>query len=288
MRGHNFRLLVVWTALAFIGQPAARAYREPSHPRAVSVNFSLYSDYLIVVRGSAGPLKDLNFLLDTGTSPTILNQSLARRLHLDPAPAIIAVLNGNVQGAMAIAPSLQFGPIRKDNLPVLIRDLSALELPVPIDGIVGLDVLGQSNFVIDYTSQTISFGAAASSMPGSIPLQLKDGLAIVDATVNHAPVHLVLDTGAPSLVLFAAASDPAPQLVRAALPKTLGHVEHKPIRLASFSLGPSEFGREPAFLVSNPADAGHHYDGLLSPTALGITRLAIDLTHHTLVFTRTP
>jgi hypothetical protein len=287
MRGHDFRLLVVWTILAFIGQPTARAYREPSHPQAVSVNFSLYSDYLIVVRGSAGPLKDLNFLLDTGTSPTILNQRLAQRLHLNPTPATIAVLNGNVQGAMATVPSLQFGPIRKDNLPVLIRDLSALQLPMQLDGIVGLDVLGQSNFVIDYTSHTISFGAS-SSMPASIPLQLKDGLAIVDATVNRAPVHLVLDTGAPSLVLFAAAPDPAPQLIRAALPKSLGHVGHKPIRLASFTLGPSEFGHESAFMVRNPADAGHAYDGLMSPTALGITQVAIDLAQHTLAFTRTP
>jgi hypothetical protein len=256
----------------------------------VSINFELYNDYLIVVRGSAGRLKGLNFLLDTGTSPTILNPRLAERLHLDPTPAVIAVLNGNVQGGIATVSSLQFGPIRKDNHPVMIRDLSTLQqvLPVQVDGIVGLDVLGQGNFVIDYPSRTISFGPTPS-MPASVPLQLQNGLAVVDAIVNHAPVHLVLDTGVASLVMFAAAPDPAtPSNPTRPLPKSIDHVEHEPIRLASFSLGESEFGHESAFMVPNPADAGHAFDGLMSPTALGITQVAIDLTQHTLAFTRTP
>jgi len=283
------RSLLVSTVLAALGLPSAHASHHPAQPDAI--HFELYSDYLIVVRGSAGPLKDLNFLIDTGTSPTILSQRVAQRLRLDPTPTAIAVVSGNVRGDMTTVPSLQLGPIRRDNLPVLIRDLSALQpiLPLQIDGIVGLDVLGQSSFLIDYAAHTISFGPTPS-LPTSIPIQLEDGLPIVDVTINHAPAHLVLDTGAAALVLFAPApaSDPSPQLIRTSLPKSLGHVEHKPVRLDRFQLGPSNFGREPAFLVANPADAGHHYDGLLSPTALGITQLAIDLTNQTLAFARTP
>lgn len=289
------RSLLVSTVLAVLGLPSAQASRHLTQPDAI--HFELYSDYLIVVhgsvRGSAGPVKDLNFLVDTGTSPTILSPRLAQRLHLDPTPAVVAAVGGNVQGEIATIPSLQIGPILSDNLPVLIRDLTTLQpiLPIQIDGIVGIDVLGQSSFVIDYATHTISFGPTPS-LPTSIPLHLEDGLPIVDATLNHTPAHLVLDTGAAALVLFAPTPAPqptsAPQLIRASLPKSLNHVEHKPIRLDRFELGPSSFGHEPAFLVANPVDAGHHYDGLLSPTALGITQLAIDPTHHTFAFTRTP
>ncbi len=211
MRGRHSWSLLVWASLTLAGQPAAWGYRGTPTDRVAktTVSFELYRDYLIVVRGSAGPLKGLNFLLDTGATPSVLDPSLARKLHLNTTPTDIAVLSGNVQGRTATVPTLQFGPIQKDNLPVLIEDLSFLQkaLPVQIDGMIGLDVLGQNTFVIDYASREIRFGPAPA-MPGSIPLQMKEGLAIVDATVNHTPVHLLLDTGAPSLILFEQAAVP--------------------------------------------------------------------------------
>jgi hypothetical protein len=264
-------------------------------PLTTSVGFQLYRDYLIVVQGSVGPLKGLNLLLDTGTSPSVLNPRLAEHLHLNPTSAVVAVLSGNVRGGFATVPSLDFGPIHRVDLPVVFADLTVLQnvLPVPIDGVIGLDVLGQSAFEIDYVSRKLRFGPAAA-MPISIPLQIKEGLAVVDATVNDAPAHLVLDTGAAMLVVFkqvpgpaTAASDPAGQKPGHAtpLPRSIVDVEHRQINLASFSLGEAEFGHKPAFMVANPADAGHDFDGLMSPSALGIKRVAVDLARGTLAFT---
>jgi hypothetical protein len=186
MRGRYFWLIVVLTSLALVGQPAAWGYRESAHLAKTSVGFQLYRDYLIIVQGSVGPLKGVNFLLDTGANTTVLDPRLARKLHLDATPTSVAVLSGGVKGGIAIAPSLQFGPIHRDNVRVLIEDLSFIQdaLPFRIDAIVGLDLLGQSAFVIDYASREIRFGPAPA-MPDSIPLQLKDGLAFVDATVNQ-------------------------------------------------------------------------------------------------------
>ena len=307
---HLLKLLSVWTGLALAGQPAIGAHRraELDRPLTTTVGFQLYRDYLIVVHGSVGPLKGLNFLLDTGTSPSVLTPRLAERLHLNPTSAVLAVLSGNVQGGFATVPSLEFGPVRAVDLPVMFADLSLLQsvLPIPIDGVVGLDVLGQSAlgqsaFEIDYVSRTLRFGPSAamrdsisSAMPTFIPLQIKNGLAVVDATVNHASAHLVLDTGAATLVVFKPAPGPAstesapngPKPVPATpLPRSIGDVEHRRVSLASFSLGQADFGHEPAFMVPNPADAGHAFDGLMSPTALGIKRVAIDLARGTLAFT---
>ena len=90
-------------------------------------------------------------------------------------------------------PSLNFGPMQRDNISVLIEDLSFLQkaLPVRVDGVIGLDLLGQSAFVIDYASREIHFGPSPE-LPVSIPLRVTDGLAIVDAELNNVPAHLLV------------------------------------------------------------------------------------------------
>ena len=290
MRGRYFLCIVVLTGLLVVGQPASWGYRGAVRPAKTSVAFQLYRDYLIVVQGSAGPLKGLHFLLDTGSNPTILDWQLARRLHLEVTPAAVAVVRGNVKGGIATAPSLELGPVRRENVPVVIEDMSFVQVAFPfrIDGIVGLDVLGQSYFVIDYSSREIRFGPA-HSMTDSIQLQVKDGLAFVDAVFNRTPVRLLVDTGASSLVSFKDSPDPAPSQeddVAQPMPKRTGDLNRERMRQTSLRLGGVEFGDGLAFVVPNHRDVGHDFDGLMSPVALGMTRIAIDLKQRKLAFAR--
>ena len=280
--------LTVLTILMLAGQPAAQGKNNAAQPMRNIISFELYRDYMIVVRGSAGPLKGLSFLLDTGATPSVLDAKLAAKLHLSVTPTSIAVLNGNVQGAAANLPSLQIGSTYSENIPVLVQDLSFLQkaLPIRVDGIVGLDALGQSSFVIDYPSREIRFGAAPP-MPDSIPLQLKEGLAIINATVNRAPVRLLLDTGASSLILFEDTPE-FPDKSESSRPsaKTIGDFERNRTRSINLRLGTMEFNRKPAFVVHNHKDAGHNFDGLISPAALGISQIAVDLDQGRLALTR--
>jgi len=118
---------------------------------------------------------------------------------------------------------------------------------------------------------------------------MKQGLAIVEATVDHTPVHLLLDTGASSLILFqetpAPASGSNAALQRAS--KSIGDFDRKHTQSIDLKLGETNFGHEAAFVVSNPRDAGHDFDGLISPAALGITRVAFDPSLGKLTLTRT-
>ena len=188
-------------------------------------------------------------------------------------------------------PSLQFGPVRQDNFPVLIEDLSFFQkaLPVHIDAVVGLDMLGQSAFEIDYTSREIRFGPP-SSLPNSIPLRMERGLPIVDAELNHVPVHLLVDTGASSLILFETGTPkpvsglPAGAALRPA--NRIGESDHTQVWLRSLTLGNEEFEQEPAFVVQDRPDGGQDFNGLMSPAALGITRVAVDVGHGVLAFSR--
>jgi Aspartyl protease len=298
MRGRSYWRLSVLMMLAVAGQPFARAYQAARPGLTIQaqtiqakVRFDLYRDYLIVARGSIGPLKGLNFLLDTGAIPTVLDPQVARKLHLEELPTSIAVLGGRVQGGKAIVPSLEFGPIRRDNLSVLVEDLSFLEkaLPVRIDAMIGLDVLGQSPFMIDYKSRAIHFGPPPP-LPISIPLRVKEGAAIVDAEVNHVPVHLLFDSGASSFILFDTNMPQSVLPMKISVVKSstnmIGDFDRNQVWLRSVRFGGAELGKEPAFLVHNSRDAGQDFDGLMSPVALGITRVAVDLERGVLAFSR--
>ena len=293
MRVRGFWSFVLLTSLTVIGPTVIRGEDiGGSGPREGSkVEFELYRNYLIVVRGSVGPLKGLNFLVDTGATPSVFDPRVKDKLGLTTLPTEIAVLNGSVKGEMATVPSVQIGPIRKDNLSVSIQDLSFLQkaLPVRIDGIVGLDVLGQDAFVVDYPSRQIRFGPLPS-MSGSIPFHVVEGLAIIDAVVNHEQVQLLVDTGASSMILFDEMRDPVSGSKAGAEPssKTIGDFQRRQSRSINLTLGKTKFDHEVAFVVQNRRDVGHNFDGLMSPAALGITRVAVDPTRRMLAFSREP
>lgn len=293
MCGRKVCWLGVVMVLLMAVQPLIKGYCQATANQTtrVPLTFELYRGYLIVVRGSAGPLKGRRFLLDTGASPTVLDSRLARVLHLDLQPAKIGGLNGSVLAGQAIVPSLGVGPMRRDNLPVLIEDLSFLEkaLSDRIDAVIGLDVLGQGPFEIDYNSRRIHFDPVPP-LANSLPLQLKNGLPIVDAELNHVSVHLLVDTGASSLILFEPKVPTSISRVKTSVVQEstnmIGEFERKQVWLPNLSLGGAKFGQEPASLVHSNGEAIQDFDGLLNPAALGITKVAIDAARGRLAFSR--
>jgi hypothetical protein len=254
---------------------SCQAWGEPT---TGTVGFTLYWNYLIVATGSAGPMKGLNFLVDTGASPSVLDRRVARRLHLEEEPASLRTIGGSAAAGRAVLPSLHFGPLYREQVPVSVEDLSffAKALPVPIDGILGLDVLGQDAFLIDYRLHTIRFGPLPA-MPGSLPLVLSDGLALVQAQVNGAAARLVLDTGAAALTMFTGKTASSAGAVRViASPGPIGEVAHRDATIHSVFLGGAEFRRQTVSLVAENSP-GMGLDGLLSPAGLGLSKIAVDL-----------
>jgi predicted aspartyl protease len=285
MRGRNNWLLVFLILLTVAGVPAASGYTKSPELR-----FDLYRDYLIVVQGSAGPVKGLNFLLDTGASPTILDRQVARSLHLDELPGLLAGVNGTVAAGKAIVPSLQVGPMRRDNLPVVVEDLSFFHkaLPVHIDAVVGLDVIGQSPFEIDYGGREIHFGPIPS-LKNALRLEMKRGLPLVEVQLNEISSRLVLDTGASSLILFeprTASASPVRISAVQSSSNTMGEFAGKTQWLHSLRMGQVDFSRQPAVLVRGRPETGDDFDGLVSPALLGITKIAIDLDQGVFSFSR--
>jgi predicted aspartyl protease len=255
-----------------------------------TVPFDLVQGYCIVVHGSAGTLKDLNFFLDTGTIHSTFNSQIASKLNLrDEVPAGLVSLGGRMQAESATLPTLEFGPVRLSSLHIYTADLTLFQkvLPVRIDAIIGMDVLGLTPFVIDYSARVIRFGTSPA-LPNSIPLRLDRGLAVFDAEIDHKPVHLLLDTGASSVVVFK--TDPPPDLGADITPShaqtSAGAFERKHVRLRALRVGPAEFRQEQALEAPNPKPSQLDFDGLMSPAALGISQLSVNLAEGVLEFSR--
>jgi hypothetical protein len=280
------RLIFVLIIISTVAVPFATAKERTTRDTSIkgSIRFELYGGYLMVASGSVGSIKGLHFLIDTGTSTTLLDSSIAQKLGLEGMPEDVDIVffDGAVEAVHTWAPSIELGPLRVFHRPVLVRDLSTLSdsLLVHLDGIVGLDVLGQSPFEVDYRNRRIHFGHIPH-LPIAIPLSTEQGLAIVDVEVNHATAHLLFDTGTPSLLIF-----------RSKLPNFLLNLkEHRRkhdnklkqnpqperVSLPAFRLGEAEFPWQQAIVSESRDECGLDFDGVLSPAALRIDAFSVDL-----------
>ena len=71
---------VTWRAVLLALSLAPCVVFADDNPNEVP--FKLCRGYAIVVRGSVGNLKNLNFLVDTGAVPSVLDERIAQKLHL--------------------------------------------------------------------------------------------------------------------------------------------------------------------------------------------------------------
>jgi predicted aspartyl protease len=254
---------------------------EPHEARTEVLKFDLYRGYLILVRGSVGGVNDLNFLVDTGTNPSIVDRRLADRLRLERQVGRVQLANTTMKSETAMLSGIELNIVRSERLVVLVQDLSLLEesLKTRIDGVIGLDVLGKNGLTINYATKTLRLGRP-SRMAHSAPLTLAQKFATVDAILNARRFRLLVDTGASSVTLFASRIReivPELQVLNETSSLNLaGRLDRTKVILRSMTLGQNDLGEVKAFLVQDQQDPACKFDGLLSPAALGFQELGLD------------
>jgi predicted aspartyl protease len=267
---------------------AATPPRNPSHrsdhsiPRA-SIPLKVYRGFLVVAEGQfGGEIARQNFIIDTGTSPSILNIGAARHLDLPLTQAKLSAIGRQSETFSATVPEIRLGPVQAMSVEVLVTDLSPVErdLNLPIAGILGMDVLGKTSFRLDYANQSMEFGDVA---PVGIPINLstRADLPIAEIKVGGKLLHLLVDTGSDRLVFFGArsAAEISPNTANSLL-QGKSVASTGPVRAVSsleFELSGQHY-RQTAYFV--PDSEEPLFDGLLSVRSMGFRVLSLDANRH--------
>jgi predicted aspartyl protease len=249
------------------------------------ISFKLYEEYLIVVQGSLGDLKKRNLLVDTGTNPTIIDQSIAKQLQLASitgTPDTLPVITGDVSAKWSVLPAVQVGPVHRESIRVVIEDLSPFTKMVGtrIDALVGLDVLGQSSFRIDYSHKQIVFGPVELTGP-SIRFSSEPPFVTVPMSIGKRQLNVLLDTGTSGLVLFARRLGTWPRgLAQVGLATSAGLAGPTYLPVAQVNnakIGDHDVGVREVYLSNRPQCCS--FDGLMGITSTRMKQIGFDFEH---------
>ena len=237
----------------------------------------------MVAEGQFGGVNEHeNFVIDTGTSPSIINTRIAKQLALSVASGQETGIAGKLASNVAILPELKIGPIHAISFPVFVMDLSRLErdLGIPIAGQLGLDVLGRTSFRLDYKLRVLEFGEVEQrGVP--IPVDSNLPIAVLPVTVAGKSIRLLVDSGTDRLVVFGRRTGQP-------LPEPFS-VQGREARMAAgltietpsvnMLVDGSKYSVEKAYLIPRSEDA--LFDGLVGVRALGFLAITFDLKSHT-------
>ncbi len=142
----------------------------------------------------------MRMMIDTGATHTVLHRESAAKLtqvrRLDTSG--MKFKGNSAQRPEILLTSLQVGPASAPQLPVMVLDLSAVRsmMAEPIDGILGMDVLGSLPFTFDLRSGEYYWGVPSGVE--LVPLygtRDDNGRMFVQLKCCGKPLELLLDTG---------------------------------------------------------------------------------------------
>jgi len=196
-----FRVTVVITVCWLVQSTPA--------PASPPVRFGLIEGHWIVVPVSIKGSGPYDFVLDTGSSKSILDPLLIDELG---GKAIGRNRLVTAAGSMLVSSyrleDFQLGPQRVEYLDVLAHPVPS-NRGVQTRGILGQDFLGRFNFILDYKLRTITFEEDqefSRSLKGGVYSLLDSAqrrmVQIPPQSGESRPSLFVLDSGAEAIVLF--------------------------------------------------------------------------------------
>jgi len=265
------RILAFTIALATVMPGAAQSERK-------DVRFQLHNGYLIVVKGSIGELKNLSFVIDTGSYRSVLDERIVRKLHLKSAGSVEDLaLNHVVEMDGVLIPNLSWGGITVASLNVLVADLSPISRYTGIheDLVLGLDILRQASFQVDFKSRRIHFGGNQEP-ENSIPFMPNVPYLIVETIIDGHSERLLVDTGTDSLSVLADRLPIERQSLRmvGVGRDIIGAFPYTRLAVKQVLLGNSEVCSAAVFSV--PTIPESRFDGNLAPRILGASKIYFD------------
>ena len=260
--------------------PIPREDGEDESVAKAEVPFQLYNDNLIIVKATIGTLKNVNMILDTGTSPSAISREMGGRLKLQGEPEPLQTLNGTIQALSVILPRIQIGPLHGESIRVMVQDLSFMErsLGITLGGIAGLDILSTGSFTIDYGRRKVVFGPIAASAK-AIRFETRKPFLTVKAKIDGHEVRLLVDSGTWGLLVYRNRLGTAQEQLHfdpIASISTAGGMAHVGWLRAVVSLGSDNLGSRNVAIADLDSDLQNDFDGLLGFAKMGFLKVSFD------------
>ncbi len=261
-------------------------YNSSESASTSELPFRLSSGYLIEVEGRIGSQTNLKFILDTGASISIVDERIAEKLKLKRQPAESFNFDRKLKWESATFPEVQFGPTRAANVVMLVGHLASYsEFAKNADAIIGMDLLKLSNVTIDFEAGKLIFHPTTQKSH----LAAEDPMAeclMVELQVQGRPIHLIVDTGLPDILLFEERlRKHVPGLRTAGSIKNAtmgGRVQAKQATLPDVLFGKTNRDVSVLFVPAPAANILPGIDGIVGVAALKARRVHFDFAGKTL------
>lgn len=282
------RFLCPWL-LALLFAYSVTAQQEPTVRTSTTseeIPFRLSHGFLIVVEGRVGNLNGLKFILDTGTSTSVLDRRIADKLHLSRQPYHVLNYAKIVDAESAIIPDVQFGPVHARNKNMRIADLGKFsDFARDADAVIGVDLLQLNNLTFDYNTRRVIVSPINHSIRGT-DVEPEPQSFTVDVQVQGHSVCLILDTGLNGVLLYEdriRADVPGLRIEPGVKKVTIGRrVSAKLATLPGMRLGPRIMDGRVLLMEGPPGNTLEGVDGFIGITPFHTMRVALDFASKTI------
>ncbi len=244
----------------------------PTHAEPEWIALTIDAPGAVVVPVSIDGAGPFPFLLDTGSSHSVIGRSLAARLGLAfVARTTVLTSTGAELRPVVRLNQTRIGASQSEGLLASVAPTPQLAAVASgIEGIIGQDFLSAFNYTLDYRRKRLLWNDRASDDRAvRLPLVEQRGryLVRIAATRQGPPIFLVPDSGSDGLVMFERGGrtrldlDPTPQSMSVHSVSGARHV--RTMRLRHLTVGPLTLRNRPVAVVAREAGDAAEGDGLL-------------------------
>lgn len=244
---------------------------------STEIPFKLHG-HLVVVEASIGEVHDLAMVVDTGATFSLISPSIAKRLGLKTKKKEIIAVGREVTVKESVVENLKVGEVEFQQVSVRVGKLPQFK-GLKIDGLIGLDVLRNTNWTFDFVEEKLIAGWT-DQLAGC--QSFYPGLAFIPVRLNigGAQVTVMLDTGTDKLMLFGDKVQDRVKMVKTTKVQNLRHVggstKMRRVLLSDVSLGDSSWKTREAHLVTASGEGYSGTGGIMGPMSLGLKQLHLD------------
>lgn len=232
--------------------------------------FDLLKDGSIVVPVSIAGAGSYRFVIDTGSSRTVISTRLSQQLRL-PVVAKTQMVTpaGRSEAFVVRINRLAIGARPEVSVEAAVTAEDRYADGQQVDGLIGQDVLAAAIYTIDYAQSAIVWHSEADELSGlRLPLDVRDRRILVSLPQYHGdprPLSLIPDSGSDALVLFAHARDKVQftSLEVGVLSSVSGTKLAHRVQLDGLVVGQARLRNPPAVVVDSGESNDVMGDGLL-------------------------